>query len=70
MLKRMVWLTRCLALTFMLFACTVGAAWGQDTAGTLTKAQDAAMAVPTGLVKRVGDRSVSFSTGIPSWLRR
>src|SRR5882724_3174198 len=58
MLKHIVWLTRCLALTFMLFACTVGAAWGQDTAGTLTKTQDAAMAVPTDLVKRVGDRSV------------
>ena len=58
MLKHMVWLTRCLALTFMLFAFTVGAAWGQDTAGIITKTQDAAMAVPMGLVKRVGDRSV------------
>src|SRR6266540_996935 len=58
MLKHMVRLTRCLALTCMLFALTVGAAWGQDTAGTITKTQDAAMAVPMGLVKRVGDRSV------------
>jgi hypothetical protein len=54
----MVWLTRCLALSFMLFAFTVGAAWGQDTAGAMTQTQDAAMAVPIGLVERVGDRSV------------
>jgi hypothetical protein len=58
MLKHMMWLTRCLALTFMLFVSVVGAAWGQDTAGTITKTQDAAIAVPTDLVKRVGDRSV------------
>jgi hypothetical protein len=58
MLKHIVWLTRCLALTFMLFTCTVGAAWGQDATGTLTKPQDAAMAVPTDVVRRVGDRSV------------
>jgi hypothetical protein len=58
MLKHMVCLTRCLALTFMLLAFPVGAAWGQYTAGILTKTQDAAMAVPMGLVKRVGDRSV------------
>jgi hypothetical protein len=58
MLKYMVRLTRRVALTCMLFACTVGAAWGQDTAGTIEQIQGAAMAVPTDLVKRVGDRSV------------
>src|SRR5215475_13891156 len=58
MLKHLRWLTCCLALTFMLFALTVAAAWGQDPAGTITKTQDAAMAVPMGLVTRVGDRSV------------
>jgi hypothetical protein len=42
----------------MLITCTVGAAWGQDTAGAMTPTHDAAMAVPTGLGERVGDRSV------------
>jgi hypothetical protein len=58
LLNSLVWLTRCLALFFMLFAFTGEAAWGQDTTGITMKAQDAAMAVPMGLVKRVGDRSV------------
>jgi hypothetical protein len=58
MLKYIVCLTRGLALTFMLCTLTVGAAWGQDTADTLTKTQDATMAVPMDLVKRIGDRSV------------
>jgi hypothetical protein len=57
-LKRIVWLTRCLALSLVLFAFAVGAAWGQDTAGVITKTEDAEMVVPTGLVKRVGDRSI------------
>ena len=58
MLKHMVWLTRRVALTCMLLACTVGAAWGQDTAGAMTQTQGAAIAGPMGLVERVGDRSV------------
>src|SRR5262245_8893601 len=53
-----VWLSRCLALCFALLPFIVGAAGGQDTAGDATQPQDAAMAVPMGLVKRVGDRSV------------
>jgi hypothetical protein len=57
-LKHMLWLARCLALPLVLFALIGGAAWGQDTAGVITKTEDASMAVPTGLVKRVGDRSV------------
>jgi hypothetical protein len=56
--KYVMWLTRWLASSLMLIACTVGAAWGQDTAGGMTPTQDAAMAVPMGLVTRVGDRSV------------
>jgi hypothetical protein len=58
LLNCMVWLTRCLVASFTLFACIVGVAWGQDTAGAMTQTQDAATAVPMGLVKRVGDRSV------------
>jgi hypothetical protein len=51
-------LTRCLLLPLVLFAFTVEAAWGQDASGVIIKPEDAAMAVLTGLVKRVGDRSV------------
>jgi hypothetical protein len=58
LLQCFVWLTRCWALSCVLLACTVGAAWGQDTAGAMTQTQGAAMAVPMGLVKRVGDGSV------------
>jgi hypothetical protein len=58
LLKRTVWLTRCLALPFVLFAFTVGAAWGQAPSGVIRKTEDAAMAAPMGLVQRVGDRSV------------
>jgi hypothetical protein len=58
LLNSVVWLTRCLTLFFVLFAFIVGAAWGQDTTGVTTKVQDAAMAGPMGLVKRVGDRSI------------
>jgi hypothetical protein len=58
LLKCLVWLTRGLALFSALFAFTVGAAWGQDAAGVITKTQDATMAAPIGLVQRVGDRSV------------
>jgi hypothetical protein len=57
-LKRMVRLTRCLVLSLLLWTFTVGAAWGQDTAGIVTKTEDAAMVVPRGLVQRVGDRSI------------
>jgi hypothetical protein len=57
-LKPPIWLTRCLALSLVLLALTVGVSWGQDTMGVFTKIEDAAMAVPTGLVQRVGDRSI------------
>jgi hypothetical protein len=57
-LKCIVWLTRCLALSLVVFAFSAGTTWGQDAAGVLTKTESAAMAVPMGLVKRVGDRSV------------
>jgi hypothetical protein len=57
-LKRIVWLTRCLVSSFLLFTFTVGTAWGQDISGVITKTEDAAMAAPMGLVQRVGDRSV------------
>jgi hypothetical protein len=57
-LKRMVWLTHCLAWSLALFACTVGAAWGQDPSGVMAKTADAPLVVPMGLVSRVGDRSV------------
>src|SRR5262245_54166912 len=53
-----VWLTRCWALSCMLSACTIGAAWGQDTAGAMTQTQHTSIAVPKGLVRRVGDGSV------------
>jgi hypothetical protein len=52
------WLTHCLALSVVLFAFTVGAAWGQDTADVIANTEDAAMAAPVDLVPRVGDRSV------------
>jgi hypothetical protein len=58
LLKHIVGLTRGLALSLALFAFTVGAAWGQDTAGITMKPKDASMVAPIGLVKRVGDRSV------------
>jgi hypothetical protein len=44
----------------MLLPCILGVAWRQDTLDVLTKTHDAALAVPTGLVKRVGDRSVTL----------
>ena len=53
-LKRIVRLTRCLVLSLLLWTFTVGAAWGQDTAGIVTKTEDAAMVVPRGLVQRIG----------------
>ena len=58
LLKRIVWLIRCLALCLALFAFTVGAVWGQAPAGAITTTEDAALVGPTGLVARVGDRSV------------
>jgi len=57
-LKRIVWLTRCLVSSFLLFTFAVGTAWGQDISGVITKTEDAAMVVPKGLVQRIGDRSV------------
>src|SRR5712691_5820335 len=57
-LKRIVWLTRCLVSSFLLFTFTVGTAWGQDISDVITKTEDAAMVAPMGLVQRVGDRSV------------
>jgi hypothetical protein len=57
-MKRMVLLTRGLALYLMVFACTVGVAWGQDTSEVSTSTADATMMAPMGLVQRVGDRSI------------
>jgi hypothetical protein len=57
-LEYVMWLTRCLALSLMLFALPVAAAWGQEAPGVITKTDDATMVAPTGLVQRVGDRSV------------
>ena len=57
-LKCIVWLTRCLALSLVLFVFVAGTAWGQDPVGILTETDDAAMVVPMGLVQRAGDRSV------------
>jgi hypothetical protein len=51
-------LSRCLVLFLMLLTCTLGVAWRQGTLGIVTTTKDAALAVPTGLVKRVGDRSI------------
>src|SRR5215831_699612 len=57
-LKRLVWLTRCVAVFSLLCTFTVGAAWGQAPAGVLVTAEAAPLVGPTGLVARVGDRSV------------
>lgn len=57
-LKRIGWLTRRLALFLMLVGLTVGVAWAHETAGILRNVEDAGPAVPMGLTKRVGDRSV------------
>jgi hypothetical protein len=56
--KRLVWLTRGLALSLVLFAFTAGAGWGQDASGIITQTEEAALGMPVGLVQRVGDRSV------------
>ena len=53
----MLW-SRCLVLYLMLLACMVGVAWRHNTLGISTTTQETALAVPTGLVQRVGDRSV------------
>ena len=58
LMKCLVWLTRCVALSLVLFACASGTAWGQDTASGLTEPDDAVMVMPMGLVQRAGDRSV------------
>ena len=57
-MKRVMLLIRCLVVFLLLLSCIVGIAWRQDTLGVPTTTKDAALAVPTGLVKRVGDRSV------------
>ena len=58
LLKSLAWLIRCSVLSFVLFAFAGGAAYGQDTTGALTQTEDASIVAPTGLVQRVGDRSV------------
>ena len=57
-LKYLLWWACCLAWSLGLFAFIGGTAWGQATTGATTNIEDAAMAVPTGLVQRIGDRSV------------
>src|SRR5215831_10396224 len=57
-MKCVVLLSRCLVLFLMLVTCILGVAWRQDTLGVITPTKDTALAVPTGLVTRVGDRSV------------
>jgi hypothetical protein len=52
------WLIHCLALLLVLFACTVGAAWGHGLSDVTLKPEDGGLVVPRGLVPRVGDRSV------------
>jgi hypothetical protein len=42
----------------MLVICLGGGAWRHHTLRVMTTAKDATLAVPTGLVQRVGDRSV------------
>jgi len=42
----------------MLLTCILGVAWRQGTLGIITTTKGAALAVPTGLVQRVGDRSI------------
>ena len=43
---------------FMLLTCILGVAWRQGTLGIVMTTKDTALAMPTGLVKRVGDRSI------------
>src|SRR5713101_6833012 len=57
-MKCVVLLSRCLVVFLMLVTCILGVAWRQNTLGVITTTKDATLAVPTGLVKRVGDRSV------------
>ena len=57
-LKSMLCWVRCAVWSLLLLTLMGGTAWGQPTTGTTTDFDDAAMAVPTGLVQRVGDRSV------------
>src|ERR1043166_7179416 len=57
-MKCVMLLSRCLVLFLMLLTCILGVAWRQGTLGIITTTKDAALAVPTGLVKRVGDRSI------------
>jgi hypothetical protein len=57
-LKYLLWLARCLVLPFVLVALIGGATWGQATSDATAKIEDAAMALPMGLVQRIGDRSV------------
>src|SRR5215510_870833 len=57
-MKCVMLLSRCLVLCLMLLTCTLGVAWRQGTLGIIMTTKDATLAVPTGLVKRVGDRSI------------
>ena len=56
--KYLLCVARWLALLFVLVALTGRATWGQATADATATVEDAVMAVPMGLVQRVGDRSV------------
>jgi hypothetical protein len=57
-MKCVMLLSRCLVLFLMLLTCIVGVAWRHNTLDVITITKDTALAAPTGLVKRVGDRSV------------
>src|SRR5215813_13347338 len=57
-MKCVMLLSRCLVLFLMLLTCILGVAWRQNTLGVTMTTKDAALAVPTSLVKRIGDRSV------------
>jgi hypothetical protein len=55
---RVVWFMRCLVLSLVLGVYIVGVGRRHDTTGISTPTEDAALAVPKGLVQRVGDQSV------------
>jgi hypothetical protein len=57
-MKRLVLLTSSLAVFAVLFAFAVGFQKGQDPVDVSTVTEEAALAAPTGLVQRAGDRSV------------
>ena len=53
----MLWI-RCSVVFLLLLTCIVGVGWRQSTLGGITNPETAAVPVLTGLVQRVGDRSV------------